>query len=165
MKSGVEEMLDADFHVQRSYVHRTGFLLWLYVGYYGTERGGRPEHTPWVCYPSNGWEIVSREVVKVDANRRANEIIVEKGGKRRLVHFWFQTYREKQVIGGIDQLYERLAGRILEGRADGSLVRLSTPLPESLDVDFVRSRLIAFGRDVAPLLHEHWPEEFVDPTS
>ncbi|MBC8340680.1 MAG: exosortase-associated EpsI family protein, partial [Proteobacteria bacterium] len=53
VESGVAAMLDADFNVQRTYVHPIGDWVWLYIGYYGTERGGRPEHTPWACYPSN----------------------------------------------------------------------------------------------------------------
>ena len=51
MEGSVEEILRADRHLQRSYYDRAGGLVWLYVGYYGTSRGGRSEHTPWVCYP------------------------------------------------------------------------------------------------------------------
>ena len=63
----VARMLRADFNVQRAYRHSLGDVVFLYVGYYGTARGGRPEHTPWVCYPSTGWEILASRVVSVDA--------------------------------------------------------------------------------------------------
>jgi len=36
LDTGVEEILDADFNLQRSYLHPLGDLVWLYVGYYGT---------------------------------------------------------------------------------------------------------------------------------
>ena len=42
----VANELAADFNVQRAYSHPTGHLIWLYVGYYSTDRGGRPDHTP-----------------------------------------------------------------------------------------------------------------------
>ena len=158
---GVVAMLAADYHVQRTYRHPLGGLVWLYVGYYGTERGGRPEHTPWVCYPSNGWTIVRSEVVDVaDADLgHVNELVIEKDGHRRLVHFWYQSHRRAGMLGDLDLGWERLVSRLQTGRADGSLVRLSTPLFDPADEGPMRSQLISFGRSVVPLLRESWPEE------
>jgi EpsI family protein len=160
MQGGVEEMLAADFNLQRSYVHPVGGLVWLYVGYYGTERGGRPEHTPWVCYPSNGWVVLERAKILVDpkTHREANELVVEKDGERRLVHFWYQSSRRTGMLGAFNQAAERILSRMLTGRADGSLVRLSAPLQEG-DKAPARSRLISFGQVLVPLLAEHWPQE------
>jgi len=164
IQGGIEEMLAAGFNLQRSYVHPVGGPVWLYVGYYGTERGGRPEHTPWVCYPSNGWEILEREKILVDpeADRSTNEIVVEKDGERRLVHFWYQSSRRTGMLGAFDQAVERALGRILTGRADGSLVRVSAPMPTG-DETMARSRLISFGQLLVPLLTEHWPQEQMTP--
>jgi EpsI family protein len=158
---GVERMLAADYNLQRVYTHPVGDLVWLYVGYYGTERGGRPEHTPWVCYPSNGWKILRQSVVSTPglADWRANELVIEKDGERRLVHFWYQSYRRTGMIGGFDQAVDRVLGRLLEGRADGSLVRLSTPVAGPSDDAAARSRLFAFSRDILPQLRDHWPTE------
>src|SRR5690606_24078327 len=50
MEPAVETELRADFNLQRAYVSPTRIPLMLYVGYYGTRRGGRPEHTPQGCY-------------------------------------------------------------------------------------------------------------------
>lgn len=161
IETGIAEMLDADFNIQRVYQHPIGGILWLYVGYYGTERGGRPEHTPWVCYPSNGWKIVRRSVVEIGGaeNLRANEIVVERNGETRLVHFWYQSYRRAGMLGDFDQAVERLRNRVLDGRADGSLVRLSTPIEGPLSELGARTRLMQFAREIAPLLREHWPDE------
>ena len=161
VETGVAEMLDADFNVQRVYQHPVGGLVWFYVGYYGTQRGGRPEHTPWVCYPSNGWEIVRQSVVELGGaeNLLANEIVVERDGELRLVHFWYQSYRRGGMLGDFDQAVERLRNRVLDGRADGSLVRLSTPIA-GLDSEFAaRIRLKQFAQALVPLLRMHWPEE------
>lgn len=156
--SGVEKMLDADFHVNRVYVHRFGDIVWFYMGYYGTERGGRPVHTPWACYPSNGWQIVSNEIVEVAPGLRANEFLVEKDGQQRIVFFWYQSHRRGGMLGGFDQAVDRFVSRLVEGRADGSLVRLSTPLLDG-DKWAARTRLSAFGREIAPKLNDHWPTE------
>ncbi|MCP5041099.1 MAG: EpsI family protein [bacterium] len=168
VESGVAEMLDADFNVQRIYEHPVGGgLMWLYVGYYGTQRGGRPEHTPWTCYPSNGWDIVRKDVIELDPNSdfRANEILVEREGEQRLVHFWYQSYRRHGMLGDFDQAIERLRNRVFDGRADGSLVRLSTPIDGPDSEDSARVLLKQFAQSLAPLLRDHWPEELVAPPS
>ena len=158
MDSGVEAMLGADYNLQRRYVHPLGDLVWLYVGYYGTERGGRPEHSPWQCYPSNGWTIVRQRVVEA-ADNRANELVVEKAGDRRLVHFWYQSHRKTGMLGGFDQAVERFISRIRFGRADGSLVRLSTPIRGDEDESTARSRLHSLGALVGVPLERYWPKE------
>jgi EpsI family protein len=164
MDPKVVDMLDADYHLQRAYVHPMGDLVWLYVGYYGTDRGGRPEHTPWACYPSGGWTIVRSDVVDavtLDGQDviRANELLVEKAGERRLVHFWYQNHRKSGMLGGFDQAVERFVSRIRFGRADGSLVRLSTPMRPDEEPESARTRLRALGREVAPPLQKQWPSE------
>jgi EpsI family protein len=164
LDSGVEEILDADFNLQRRYHHPLGDYVWLYVGYYGTERGGRPEHTPWQCYPSAGWVIVRSEVVDAvpvagQPPVQANELLVERSGERRLVHFWYQSVRRSGMLGGLDQTFDRFASRIRFGRADGSLVRFSTPIGGAEDEDTARERLRVFAREIFPLLETHWPEE------
>ena len=158
----VATMLDADFHVQRTYRHPVGELVWLYVGYYGSERGGRPQHTPWTCYPSNGWRIVDARVVDPGpGGRKANELIVEKDGAYRLVHFWYRSRHVPSMLGELDQIWGRLLSRIRYGTADGSLVRLSTPLPDSSDPGVARAQLLSFATALAPHLETHWPVERV----
>lgn len=160
VEDGVARMLAADFNLQRVYITRAEDLVWLYVGYYGTQRGGRPEHTPWACYPSNGWEILRSEVVRVDdTGRRANELLVEREGSRRLVHFWYRSHQRSGMLGPVEQALDRLRGRVVDGRADGALLRLSTPLDEGVDEAAARSRLISFGRTVEPAIAERWPSE------
>lgn len=164
LDSGVEDILDADYNLQRAYWHPLGDLVWLYVGYYGTERGGRPEHTPWECYPAAGWKVVRHEVVDAvivpgQPPLRGNELLVEKGSDRRLVLFWYQSIRRGGMLGGFDQTLDRFLSRLQFGRADGSLVRLSTPIAPGEDEAVALTRLRAFGREILPLLESHWPRE------
>ena len=159
----VEEMLRADFNLQRVYWHPVGGRIDLYVGYYGTERGGRPEHTPEVCYPSAGWEIVHERIVDIDRSRglRANEFLVALDGHTELVQFWYRTYRRTGLLGGMDQILDRMIGRLTDGRSDGALVRVSTVV-QGGDDTAARSRLIAFGAALDRLFDRHWPVERFD---
>lgn len=160
LDSGVERMLAADLNVQRAY-RRPGseVPVWLYVGYYGTEGGGRPEHTPEVCYPSAGWQVESHERPAPDPELGAlNELVVSRDGSRRLVHFWYRSGRSPSLLGVWDISRDHLRGRLGDGRADGALVRLSTPLRDG-NLDAARERLVAFRRPLEPELITRWPEE------
>ncbi len=160
LASVVERELRADFNFQRAYFTRSGDQIWLYVGYYGTARGGRPEHTPRSCYTGAGWGIESSRIVEIDSNDefRANEYLIEQRGEQRLVHFWYRSHRRTGILGGLDQNIDRLLGRLLDGRADGALVRISTPISGD-DTTAARGRLLSFASLLDPLLGEHWPTE------
>lgn len=158
--AAVEAELRADLNLQRIYVSRADEPVGLYVGYYGTARGGRPEHTPRGCYTGAGWSVLaSRRLVADPATGRSvNEYVVERDGARQLVHYWYRSHRATGLLGGMDQNLDRLFGRLEDGRADGALVRLSADVTDGDEVA-VRSRLFAFGALLDPLLDERWPHE------
>ncbi|MBW2269976.1 MAG: EpsI family protein [Deltaproteobacteria bacterium] len=157
----IESMLEADLHLQRLYVHPLGEMLWLYVGYYGTTSGGRPEHVPRTCYESQGWTLTEQRTLDVDAARglRTNELLIEKAGKRRLVHFWYRSHRSTGILGGVGVSLDHLMGRAQTGRADGALVRVSTALGSDEGVVTARARLMGFESALDPQLGAHWPSE------
>jgi EpsI family protein len=162
VEEAVERILEADYNLQRAYRDdRDAELVWLYVGYYGTRRGGRPEHTPDVCYPSAGWRIQSRRSVAIDPARglRVNEYVVSRDSEQHVVYFWYRSHRATGLLGAFDQGLDRMRGRFGAGRADGALVRISTPFLPGGE-ERARARLDAFARRLDPLFDEHWPVEF-----
>ncbi len=158
MAPSVERILRADFHVQRTYVRTGAAPIWLYIGYYGTERGGRPEHTPRNCYVSADWGIEQARVVEIDGALRVNEYLIERRGEQRLVQFWYRSHRRSGLLGGFDQSLDRLLGRLLHDRADGALVRVSMPVDEE-SLPLARRQLLRFSASLDGLLEQHWPLE------
>jgi EpsI family protein len=161
---GVAALLRADHHVQRAYTHRLGYLVYVYVGYYGTERGGSPEHTPDVCYPSQGWALERDETVRIGGRTDGlamREFQVEKGGETRLVHFWYRTQHSSGFTSTLSLRLRQFWGRLTTNRGDGALVRLSTPV---LDDDLMAARLRLFGLDAAveEALDRVWPDGLGD---
>jgi len=156
----VEEMLSADFNVQREYLHPLGQLVWVYIGYYGTERGGTPEHTPRACYLAHGWRVVDEQTVVTDpaAGTRAMEYLVEAGGNQQLVMFWYRSHRASGMLSTLTLQLDHVAGRLTSGRGDGALIRLSTPLI-GLDRDAARALLVSFAKLIEPRLADTWPTE------
>ena len=161
LESAVESILRADANIQRAYFPgpEDATPVWLYVGYYGTERGGRPEHVPRGCYTGAGWDIAAARVMGAgDGERQLNEYLVTRGQQQELVHFWYRSARRTGMIGGIDQNLDRILGRLGSGRADGALIRISTRLRDGGET-VARERLLALGRELDRQLAEHWPNE------
>jgi len=160
MGDRITQMLEADLNIQRAYSHHIGGFVWFYFGYYETDSGGEPIHTPPYCYRSQGWEIVDSSVVPLGSGAfSANEIVVQRGGEQRLVRFWYQSYNENGMVTKADRVLARIEGLILNGRSDGSLVRISTPLLDWDELPVARARLTSFVREMAPHLTQHWPSE------
>jgi EpsI family protein len=154
----VARELAADFNIQRAYQHPTGQLVWLYLGYYSTERGGRPEHTPRGCYTGAGWELLDTRVLRVGGGR-VQEFVMQRDGEHRLVHFWFRSHRQGGLAGGIDFGLDRVIGKLTTGRADGALIRISTPMRGPDEAGAARARLASFRSRLVPQIAERWPTE------
>lgn len=142
MDEAVSEMLAADHNVQRAYFHDQGYAVFVYIGYYGTARGGTPEHTPDVCYPAQGWEVVEAGAQSIGGAKglAVQELLVEKAGERRLVHFWYRTSHSTGIASVLGLRMQHFWGRIARNRGDGALIRLSTRVDG--DVSGARSRLL-----------------------
>ncbi len=159
MDESVSDMLAADHNVQRAYLHPHGFQIFVYVGYYGTARGGTPEHTPDVCYPAQGWSISSadRQRVGGKAGFELQEFTVEKDGEERLVHFWYRTERVSGITTVAGLRLSHFWGRLTRNRGDGALIRVSTPVQDG-DRDAARARLFGFDAAVEAALSNVWPQ-------
>jgi EpsI family protein len=164
LELGVEAMLQADHNLQRVYVHPLGPIVSLYVGYYGTARGGTPEHTPSVCYRAQGWSIVEQTTLASgDEGGRLREYVVENAGRRDLVMFWYRSFRRTGMSSTLQLRLDHLLGQLEAGRGDGALIRISTSL-DLLDRVAARSLLLSFAEALEPELAARWPVE-ADPAS
>lgn len=161
----VSEMLEADVNIQRAYAHEIDGFVWFYLGYYGSQEGTAPIHTPPYCYESQGWKILSASVVPLGSGQlSANELVVEREGQRRLVRFWYQSHNRSGMLTNFDRVLSRMQGLLLDGRSDGSLVRVSTPLADPGELPRARARLVSFVREMEPELTRHWPAEYSPST-
>lgn len=160
LEPAVETELRADFNVQRAYSTPGEIPIVLYVGYYGTQRGGRPEHTPRFCYTGAGFGILTSSTVDLSREHalQATEYVVVRDDVEQLVQFWYRSHRRTGMLGGLDQNIDRMLGLLLDGRADGALVRISTDVRNG-DRETARSRLRSFGTLIDRALADHWPVE------
>lgn len=155
--------LNADKHVYRHYLSGDGSQLDLYIGYYGTAKGGRTGHNPYACLPGAGWAIVDSRRVRIRQPSQSSDVEVNYVQARRngintvMVH-WYQTAGSTVMATGIRQNIERFLGRILRNRNDGAFVRVTTQVPDDRVLD-AEAKVADFAGRVLQLLPGYWPIE------
>jgi EpsI family protein len=160
----VYKELNADKHVYRHYISQDGDQVDLYIGYYGTAKGGRTGHNPYACLPGGGSAIVDTDVIylKQTATGKSvpiNYVLARKDGTNTILLHWYQTAGEKVVSTGLSQNIERFKGRVLHNRNDGAYVQVTTATYSENDVQKNRAGAVQFAENVLNLLPGYWPVE------
>lgn len=149
----------SDSPLLRVYRNNAGKDVIVYVGYYSDLAGVMELHTPEICYPAQGWFVhstgSSEKTLYQGLPFRAQEMLVSKGESSRLVMWWYNA-GSRPFENRIRYLYFSLALASLQGRTDGSLVRLEAPL-EGDDVASAKERLERFRADFLPYLESALP--------
>ncbi len=160
----IYRILNADYHVLREYRGAGGRSIWLYIGYYGTAKGGRPSHVPQSCYTGQGFSIVEWTMVPAAGGGHGmlNKMHVQRGNIHQLVLFWYQS-KDNILADGIQQNLHRFKNRLLYNRDDGAFLRLSTSMNPDNEVQAL-ALLQEFAGQLLKLLPGHWPEESKAPT-
>ena len=159
----VYKVLNADMHVYRHYQRTDGSVISLYIGYYGTAKGGRTAHNPYGCLPGAGWGIVKDEKINLysehkDKLEEVNCITTRKGDDYILMLHWYQTAGTDVLGSGLEQNIQRFINRIAKNRNDGAFIRVSTQAKEG-HLEQAKFQVIKFSEKVLALLYKYWPEE------
>jgi EpsI family protein len=129
--AATEAVLRADDYVSRDYAGEAGQAASLYVGYYASQRAGATYHSPLNCLPGSGWVLREPSTVEVrPADGRApfvaNSYVIEHGGDRMLMLYWYQGRGRAVASEYADKLYT-VYDSIRLRRSDGAMVRVLVP--------------------------------------
>jgi EpsI family protein len=150
--------------------------VWLYVGYYGSQRTGVTYHSPLNCLPGSGWSVLHRDDVTVNVPHataaaasgapfggqalRVNRVVIQKGLDKQLILYWYQD-RGRVITSEYWAKGYLLLDAMTRNRTDGALVRISVPMNSSLAADMAMDEAYTVGRRflevVVPLLPEYLP--------
>jgi exosortase D (VPLPA-CTERM-specific) len=133
--------------------------IWLYVGYYETQRQGQIIHSPAQCLPGSGWNFLSREYLSLRLPGRPdpvtiNNVLVGKGEEQQIVLYWYQE-RGRIIASEYAAKLYLVTDSIRRNRTDGALVRLSTPVRGSTQETL--RELLEFTDLMFPSLAEFLP--------
>ncbi len=165
----VYDALNADENVYRHYRSAQGDQVDLYIGYYGTAKGGRTGHNPYGCLPGAGWGIIISEKLPLDSVDQPNDkkkkifinhILARQGDKFVNMFYWYQTRGNRIIDSGIQQNIDRFLSRLLDNRNDGAFVQISTFSKEDT-IESARELGRSFAVKIMTLLPSYWPIEKV----
>ncbi|AKJ27911.1 exosortase-associated protein EpsI, B-type [Caldimonas brevitalea] len=134
--------------LSRTYVNSRGERVMLSIAYGGDQTDGMQVHRPEVCYPAQGFQVLSVQRDQMELlgrNLPVRKVLTRMGGRTEPVLYWIvvgDKVANNDTQWKLMQLTYGLRGRI----PDGMLVRVS-----SLDTDTTRAYDIqtAFLRDAA----------------
>jgi exosortase D (VPLPA-CTERM-specific) len=150
-------------YILSDYVNADRRPVNFYVAYYATQRSGISPHSPSVCIPGNGWQILDFErtsytVPQSKLSLPLNRVVVGRGSERQLVYYWFDERGMKVANEYMSKLY-LLRDAMFRNRTDGALVRLTTPVFPSETEKDAEKRLQAFIQVLMPSLDAYLPSE------
>jgi EpsI family protein len=158
----VYKELNADKYVSRHYKSRDGNQIDLYIGYFGTAKGGRTGHNPYACLPGAGLAIVDTGKVylkKPDGGMvPVNYIRAVKDGINTLMLHWYQTAGNRVVATGFEQNIQRFVDKVLYNRNSGAVVQVNAYVFET-DAPMAKQRLERFAEAMIKILPNYWPVE------
>ena len=148
----------ADAGTYEGQLRQAAAPVWLYVGYYGSQRTGSTYHSPKNCLPGAGWSIESsapvKGVIPGAPGAPVNRVAIGKGFDKQLILYWYQD-RGRIVASEYDAKAYLIWDAMTRNRTDGSLVRISTPIVGS-EEDAYR-HVLEFLQAAWKPLNEHLP--------
>ncbi len=154
------DTLKVDDYLLSNYVSTAGSSLNFYVAYYASQRSGRAEHSPSACLPGNGWQVERWQQYRVPAVQvggeplRVNRAVVQKGGERELVYYWFNE-RGRALTSEYLAKWYLLADSLTRNRSDGAMVRLMVRLKDGEDESVGDAQLSRFTASAVPVLERY----------
>ena len=152
LDNAVVEKLGMTDYLMANYVDEQHSRINFYIAYYQSQRKGVSPHSPRVCIPGGGWEIVEFERIEA-AGHPVNRVVIKKGNQRQLVYYWFQGHGRVVANEYINKWYLFLDS-IFKNRTDGALVRLSTAVNELEGIEASDAKIIGFMRESKPELNK-----------
>lgn len=160
LEPGIVSLLKVDDYLMRRYVDGDGRAIWLYVGYWSTQRKGAQIHSPRNCLPGAGWEPIeaSRVTVALPAPYGpivVNRYLIQKDREQQVVFYWYQS-QGKAIAGELTAKLQMVRSAIARNRTDGALIRVSSPVTGG--VTETTEGLVRYVQALYPILTDYLPE-------
>jgi len=150
----VEAMLNKLYaqNLSRIYVNPQGQRIMLSVAYGGDQSDATRAHRPDVCYPAQGFNILSQQRLRIplaNGSLPVEHMVAQLGGRVEPVTFWF-TIGEQVAVSGTDQKWVQFKYGLDGVIADGILVRVSSIDKDEREAFAVQTQFIAALRAAVP---------------
>ena len=131
--------------LSRVYVNSTGQRVMLTVAYGGDQSDATRAHRPEVCYPAQGFQIMSSATALLTLGPQAlrvRQLVAKQGGRWEPITYWIMV-GSKVALSGTEQKLAQLEYSTGGTIPDGMLVRTSTIDNDSAQAFAVQADFIA----------------------
>lgn len=138
--------------LSRTYINRTGDRIMLSVAYGGDQSDATRAHRPEVCYPAQGFQLLSNEKGTLTTPLRAlpvRHLVAKMGGRVEPITYWI-VVGDRVALSGTEQKLAQLSYSVRGVVPDGMLIRLSNISNDSAAAYGVHQRFMA---DMARAIH------------
>ncbi|MGH9393283.1 MAG: exosortase C-terminal domain/associated protein EpsI [Terriglobales bacterium] len=159
LSADVLSVLKADDYMIRDFAADNGRQAQLFVAYYRTQHAGDSMHSPKNCLPGSGFAPILSDQVPLAAGgpgAMINRYVVEKGGDRDMVLYWYQAQGRIIASEYWGKLY-LVWDAMREGRRDGAIVRVLVPMGSNDTVAGATERALSLANPSLPLLSNFLP--------
>ncbi len=160
----VLKTLAADDYLLADYRNtEDGSRVGLWIAYYDEQRKGRAVHSPRACLPGGGWRIESYGEYTLAGARpsgedmKINRAVIALGNVRQLVYFWF-VERGRIQTNEYAVKWQIFWDALTMNRTEGALVRVTTYVPDVVQLGKADTVLEGFVRTIDPKLLKHLPQ-------
>lgn len=161
LKNTELSVLNLTDYVQMEFIdtRQQYFPTTVYIAYYSNQTQGSSIHSPSTCLQGAGWIFISQTMKKISPINSnsfyVNECIMKTGETYALVYYWFRQ-GDKNIATRLEEKKVLLSNVLFEGRADGSLIRYITPLPNGLrDINKAKSSFDNFFSVSLPIINKY----------
>jgi EpsI family protein len=143
--------------ILRFYQDRNGDRIWVFMGYSENQYRGKRISTPKLTPFYRSWNLIFNETVVIPLEQSgsqgvtAHQLIVQRGGMKRLILYWYQI--DEQIISN-DTFYRLniVKNLLLTKRSHGLMICLISPLLNERDSGKKLDDQIQFIKEFLPVL-------------
>lgn len=154
------EILQADTSILRVYADADGHPVWLFIGYFSSQKYGSQIHSPKHCLPGSGWKILWQEPYDLQLasapGRQINRMVIDNRGQQHLMLYWYET-RSGTIRSEFGLKWDLMKNSLQLLPTDAAIVRVNLPLNGNDDIDGSTARAIAFLEQFLPAIDQALP--------
>ncbi len=160
---GGEKMVVAQNDIRKTQSLSSHLPVWLYVGYYQSQRTGATYHSPKNCLPGAGWQFMESDFIPLtmpdQTTITVNKVLIQKGLEKQIILYWYHD-RGRVIASEYWAKGYLVWDAMTKNRSDGSLVRISIPVKDGT-VEEAFDQGVGFLHDLWPHLLEYMPDHTV----
>lgn len=154
------EILQADTSTLRLYVGDDANPIWLFIGYFSSQKYGSQIHSPKHCLPGSGWKILSQEPYQLQlsstAGRLINRLVIDNRGRQQLMLYWYET-RSGTIRNEFGLKWDLMLNSLQVRPTDAAIVRVNLPLNSDESIDDATARALTFLEQFLPTIDQALP--------